>query len=92
MKIFEPPGSSANAERWITCRADRRVERDFISVKEHWMLAIHLPVFVHSSILISLLAIVSAASVGMVYLILAVTRQDPTPQEVEDKPVVHQVI
>ncbi|HEX5242739.1 MAG TPA: hypothetical protein VFW23_05700 [Tepidisphaeraceae bacterium] len=56
------------------------------------MLAIHLPVFVHSSILISLLAIVSAASVGMVYLILAVTRQDPTPQEVEDKPVVHQVI
>lgn len=56
------------------------------------MLAIHLPVFVHSSILISLLAIVSAASVGMIYLILAVTRQDRAPQEVEDKPVVHQVI
>ena len=53
------------------------------------MLAIHLPVFVHSSILISLLAIVSAASVGMIYLILAVTRQDRTPQEVENKALAH---
>jgi len=56
------------------------------------MLAIHLPLFVHSSILISLLAIVSAASVGMIYLILAVTRQDRTPQEAEDNPVAHQIV
>lgn len=56
------------------------------------MLAIHLPVFVHSSILISLLAIVSAASVGMIYLILAVTRQDRTPQKAEDHSVAHQVV
>lgn len=53
------------------------------------MLAIHLPVFVHSSVLISLLAIVSAASAGMIYLILAVTRQDPAPKEVEDKTLAH---
>ena len=65
------------------------MERGFTSAKEHWMLAIHLPLFVHSSILISLLAIVSAASVGMIYLILAVTRRDPTPQEVEDKTLAH---
>jgi len=56
------------------------------------MLAIHLPVFVHSSILISLLAIVSAASVGMIYLILAVTRRDPTPQDVEDKTLAHETL
>lgn len=56
------------------------------------MLAIHLPVFVHSSILISLLAIVSAASVGMIYLILAVTRQDRTPQEVEEQPAARQIV